>query len=92
MKRWIVCIIFVATLFSSCKKDEKEILVFAGAGLKEPLEEIAVTFQEETGIGIKYNFAGCGQHLSQMEMSSEGDVFYSRIRTPRRYCLRQRIY
>lgn len=80
MKRstFILILVVVATVLFIKVNDAnngKELNVYAGAGLKAPLEDIAEEFYEEYGISINYNFAGCGQHLSQMENTNECDVF-----------------
>lgn len=75
MRWYLLGLLLSAVLLTACGQEEKQLLVFAGAGLKEPLEEIAEVFEDETGIRVIYNFAGCGQHLSQMELHHAGDVF-----------------
>lgn len=60
------------------KPEEKEgvsLLVYSGAGLKKPMEEIKEVFEEETGNKIEYVFAGSTQLLSQLELTGKGDVF-----------------
>ncbi|ADN37523.1 molybdenum ABC transporter, periplasmic molybdate-binding protein [Methanolacinia petrolearia DSM 11571] len=52
-----------------------EILVYCGAGMSEPMEEIASRFTAETGIVVNYNFGGSGTLLSQMELTEKGDVY-----------------
>jgi len=53
----------------------KEIMVYCGAGMSEPMEEIASEFTAETGIEVNYNFGGSGTLLSQMEITEKGDVY-----------------
>ena len=53
----------------------KSLVVYSGAGLRKPMDEIARVFKENTGTEISYNYAGSAQLLSQMELSGEGDVF-----------------
>ena len=52
-----------------------ELNVYCGAGIRSPLEEIAVAYEKETGTKIKYNFGGSAQMLAQIELSKQGDVF-----------------
>ena len=54
---------------------ETSILVYSGAGLKKPMNEIGAAFTEKTGINVEYNFAGSGTLISQMELSRKGDAF-----------------
>ena len=51
------------------------ILVYAGAGLKAPLDEIGPLFMEKTGIAVQYNYGGAGTLVSQMNLTKKGDVF-----------------
>lgn len=53
----------------------EEILVFAGAAMKPPLEEISNAFEERTGIRIISTFGGSGYVLSQMILSKQGDIY-----------------
>ena len=54
---------------------DTSILVYSGAGLKKPMNEIGAAFTEKTGINVEYNFAGSGTLISQMELSRKGDAF-----------------
>jgi molybdate transport system substrate-binding protein len=51
------------------------ILVYCGAGMRVPMEEIGKAFEEKTGIPVIYNFAGSGHLLAQMELTKKGDVY-----------------
>lgn len=53
----------------------KSLMVYSGAGLKVPMDEIAKVFEQKYGAKVNYNYAGCAQLLSQMELSKQGDVF-----------------
>ncbi len=53
----------------------QSILVFAGAGLKAPLEEIGPAFTQKYGIQVQYNYGGAGTLVSQMNLTRKGDVF-----------------
>jgi molybdate transport system substrate-binding protein len=54
---------------------DTSILVYSGAGLKKPMNEIGAAFTEKTGINVEYNFAGSGTLICQMELSRKGDAF-----------------
>ncbi len=54
---------------------QKSLVVYSGAGLKKPMEELAKTFEKENNVKIEYIFAGSTQLISQLEMSGKGDVF-----------------
>lgn len=53
----------------------EELLVYCGAGMREPMEEVATAFTRETGVGVNFNFAGSNTLLSQMELTELGDVY-----------------
>lgn len=57
------------------KVSEKSLIVYSGAGLKKPMEEIAKEFEKDNNVKIQYIFAGSAQLLSQLEASGKGDVF-----------------
>ncbi len=57
------------------KTEGKELLVYSGAGLKNPMEKIKAEFEKEKGISINLIYAGSGQLLAQLEQSGKGDVF-----------------
>ena len=56
---------------------ETSILVYSGAGLKKPMNDIGKAFTDKYGITVEYNFAGAGTLVSQMELSRKGDAFVS---------------
>lgn len=60
---------------SNKEESKKSLLVYSGAGLKKPMEEIAKEFEKENAVKIEYIFAGSTQLLSQLETSGKGDVF-----------------
>ena len=54
---------------------QNTLLVYCGAGFREPMEEIAGLFEEKEGIGIEYTFGGSAQLLSQIELYQKGDAY-----------------
>ncbi len=55
--------------------EAESILVFSGAGLRKPMDEIGKVFEEKYGVKVEYTYAGSAQNLSQLELSGEGDVY-----------------
>lgn len=53
---------------------QMELLVYCGAGLQEPMTELADMFMEQEDIRIKYCFSGSAQLLAQAELSEQGDL------------------
>ncbi len=54
---------------------QETVLVFAGAGLKAPLDEIGAAFRQKYSIDVQYNYGGAGTLVSQMNLTHKGDVF-----------------
>jgi molybdate transport system substrate-binding protein len=51
------------------------LMVYSGAGLRKPMDEIGTLFEQEYGVAVNYNYAGSNMLLSQMELTQEGDVY-----------------
>lgn len=52
-----------------------ELLIFAGAGLRAPLEELGSSFSRETGVKVVFDFDGSGRLGSKMLMGVKPDLF-----------------
>lgn len=57
------------------KYQGQSLMVYSGAGLSKAMDEIGEAFEKKTGAKVNYNYAGCAQLLSQMEINKQGDVF-----------------
>ncbi len=76
----VLCILLL--LLSGCRPDVQnslvadgtELLVYCGAGLREPMTELAGLFEDREHICITYTFAGSAQLLAQAELSGQGDL------------------
>ncbi|WP_442872701.1 molybdate ABC transporter substrate-binding protein [Christensenella sp.] len=53
----------------------QSLLIYCGAGMKEPFQKIADAFKEETGCEMKVTFANAAQIQTQITESKEGDFF-----------------
>lgn len=51
------------------------LMIYCGAGMTKPFQEIADAFKEETGCEMNVTFANAGQIQSQINTSEEGDLF-----------------
>ncbi len=81
----IVTSIFLVIILISCDNNKEtskpqneandELIVYSGAGLRKPMDELGDLFFKKYGISINYNYAGAGQSLSQIEVTRKGDVF-----------------
>src|SRR5215216_4992125 len=54
-----------------------EILVFAAASLRESMEELGQTFEDETGTHVLFNFAGSNDLAHQIIAAPRADIFFS---------------
>ena len=52
-----------------------DLLLFAGAGLRQPTDRLIQTFQKETGNTVRVTYAGSGQLMSSILASGQGDLF-----------------
>lgn len=51
------------------------LMIYCGAGLKKPMQDIGDTFTNSTGIPVVFNFQGSGALLTQMEITHKGDIY-----------------
>jgi molybdate transport system substrate-binding protein len=56
-------------------EETHSLLVYCGAGIRKPMDELGSLFFEEYGISVNYNYAGSNTLLSQMELTQKGDVY-----------------
>ncbi len=55
--------------------ESHSIMVYCGAGMREPMEDVAALYEERYGVRVNYNFAGSANLLAQMELTGMGDVY-----------------
>ncbi|MFN8547650.1 MAG: substrate-binding domain-containing protein [Candidatus Eisenbacteria bacterium] len=55
--------------------EESSFVLFAGAGFRLPIEEIAKLFESRTGLKVEASYAGSGCLIAQAELLGRGDVF-----------------
>jgi len=68
----LVCLIS-STAFA--QKESKELLVFAGSGMRLPLNEIGERFEKLHGIKIIYDYGGSGRLGNKILVGQSPDVF-----------------
>jgi len=51
------------------------LMVYSGAGMRKPMDEIGTVFEHKYGVAVNYNYAGSNTLLSQIELTQEGDVY-----------------
>lgn len=80
--RWVL----FSMVFTSCALalavspqvlSARELLVFAGAASRPPMEEVVRLFEEEAGARVRVTYGGSGYVLSQMIMAKKGDLYFS---------------
>ena len=49
--------------------------LYAGAGLRMPVDEIVARFEKETGHQVTVEYGGSGQILTRFELTGQGDLF-----------------
>ncbi|MBR2779507.1 MAG: molybdate ABC transporter substrate-binding protein [Firmicutes bacterium] len=59
----------------------KSLMVYCGAGMKDPFTQIAQTFKEETGAEVELSFGNAAQIISQITTSNQGDLFIAGAET-----------
>jgi len=53
----------------------QSLMVYCGAGMRMPMDEIGTLYREKYGISIVYNYAGSGHLLNQIGLAQMGDVY-----------------
>lgn len=51
------------------------LIVYCGAGLRKPMDEIAQIYADKFNVKIEYSYAGSAQNLTQIELMQEGDLY-----------------
>ena len=76
----LLMILVCSVITPGCIDDTQEqtpesLLVYCGAGMRKPMDEIGSLFEEECGVSVNYNYAGSNTLLAQMELTQRGDVY-----------------
>ncbi|HDR1935433.1 TPA: molybdate ABC transporter substrate-binding protein [Pasteurella multocida] len=72
MKKLIVLSTLITATFSA---QAAELYLYAGAGLKDPVEKIAKQFEKETGNNVTIEYGGSGQLLARYNTVKTGDLY-----------------
>ena len=54
---------------------QNELTVYCAAGLKKPVEAIAMQYEQEIGTKVNLQYGGTGTLLSQIQVAKRGDIF-----------------
>ena len=73
----ILSVILVLFGMVGCMKRKtfSSLLVYCGAGMRKPMDEIGLAFQREYGVKIACNYGGSNTLLSQMELTKRGNIY-----------------
>ena len=72
----IAIVLFLVTCSTAfAQKESKELLVFAGAGMRLPLNEIGESFEKLYGIKVMYDYEGSGRLGNKILVGQTPDVF-----------------
>lgn len=75
-----LALILAMCTFTACGSDEsadlseQNLMIFSGAGLADPVQEIADAFAEQTGCTPEIVFGPTGQLITQIQTSESGDI------------------
>ncbi|AKD40934.1 molybdate ABC transporter substrate-binding protein [Pasteurella multocida] len=72
MKKLIVLSTLITATFSA---QAAELYLYAGAGLKNPVEKIVKQFEKETGNNVTIEYGGSGQLLARYNTVKTGDLY-----------------
>ncbi len=78
-----VAVIAIAFILFGCKAEKpeesdfasKELLLFCGAGIRPPVQEIAEAFEREHGLKVITDYAGSEVLLSKIKLARKGDLY-----------------
>ncbi|MDZ4287757.1 MAG: substrate-binding domain-containing protein, partial [Prosthecobacter sp.] len=59
---------------SQSEGDQASLVVYCGAGLKKPVEDVAKQYESEFGIKVDLQYGGSGTLLSQIRVAKRGDL------------------
>ena len=72
MKKLVAITSMILTTFSAQAAD---LYLYAGAGLKDPVEKIIHQYEQETGNKVTVEYGGSGQILARYNTVKSGDLF-----------------
>jgi molybdate transport system substrate-binding protein len=75
MRKLIPVFILVTLIVTACaSKQQQSIVLFAGMGMKDAVEEIASTYEKASGIKVKINLACSATLAKQLKSGAKADV------------------
>jgi len=74
-KARIFLLLFLLIGVIGCEKREQEFLLYCGAGIKPPGEELVEIFNQEHGVRIAVDYAGSETLLTKITITEKGDLY-----------------
>jgi len=77
----VLAAVVIVTSLSGCKGDKsgdsapKELLLYCGAGIRPPVQQIVEAFEAEHGVKIITDYAGSEVLLSKIKLAKRGDLY-----------------
>ncbi len=66
---------FTFSLIAPASGGGKKLMIYSGAGMRKPMDEIGTLFEQKYGVTVEYSYAGSNTLLSQIELTKKGDVY-----------------
>lgn len=74
-KLFFTIFVLMIMIYPQAVRADDSLLVFAGAGMRTALDEIAVQFEAESGIRVIYDYEGSGRLSSKILAGQKPDIF-----------------
>jgi molybdate transport system substrate-binding protein len=76
----VIIVIAIGVLLCGCKarksdSETKELLLYCGAGIRPPADELIETFRQKYGVKIVIDYAGSEVLLSKIKLVRRGDLY-----------------
>jgi molybdate transport system substrate-binding protein len=79
----LATVVITAVLLFGCKAEKpeesdstaKELLLYCGAGIRPPVQQIAEEFERERGVKVVTDYAGSEVLLSKLKLARRGDLY-----------------
>lgn len=77
-QRWFLTIVMIALIGQAATADfcrASDITLFAGAGLRQPVDQLTRAFETETGHRVFVEYGGAGKLMVRIRTTGKGDLF-----------------
>ncbi|UCE48179.1 MAG: substrate-binding domain-containing protein, partial [Phycisphaerales bacterium] len=76
MKKLMFVAGIVTLVLTGCRGEKrKELLLYCGAGIRPPVEEMIAAFEREHGVKVVADYAGSEVLLSKLKLARKGDLY-----------------